>query len=314
MIWLIGVGYMGGEYAKVLNALNEKFIAIGRGEESAIAFEHKTGVQVERGGLEVFLSSGPQLPQAAIVSVNVENLAETTKTLLRVGVKKILLEKPGIEKLDDIDELVQLVREKEAKVLLAYNRRFYSAVIAAEKIIEQDGGVTSFNFEFTEWTHVIDPQKYKKEVLNYWLLANSSHVIDLAFFLGGSPKEMSCYVGGQRQIEWHPQGTMFYGAGISEKGALFGYQANWLAPGRWSVEILTRKHRLYFKPMESLQIQNIGSVTVTPVEIDNRLDIEYKPGLYLETKSFIEEEYGRFCSIEQQKEHIDKFYKKMANY
>lgn len=314
MIWLIGVGYMGGEYAKVLSTLNEKFVAIGRGEQSAIAFEHKTSVPVERGGLTAFLASGPQLPEAAIVSVNIEYLAETTMALLKFGVKKILLEKPGIEKLSDIDKLVQLTIEKEAKVLLAYNRRFYSAVFAAEKVIEQDGGVTSFNFEFTEWTHTINTQKYKREVLNYWLLANSSHVIDLAFYLGGHPKEMSCFVEGQRQLEWHQQGAMFCGSGISDKGALFSYQANWLAPGRWSVEILTRKHRLYFKPMESLQIQDIGSVAVSPVEIDNSLDIEYKPGLYLEIKSFIEGDYSRFCSIEQQNDYINKFYKKMANY
>lgn len=305
---------MGGEYAKVLAALNERFIAIGRGEQSAITFESKTNIPVVRGGLATFLTSSPQLPKAAIVSVNVEDLATTTITLLKYGVKKILLEKPGIEKVSDIDKLVQLAQKEKAEILLAYNRRFYSAVIAAEKIIAQDGGVVSFNFEFTEWTYTIDPQKYKMNVLNNWLLANSSHVIDLAFFLGGNPKEISCYVGGEQQLKWHQQGSIFCGAGVTDKDALFSYQANWLSPGRWCVEILTRKHRLYFKPMETLQIQNIGSVAVSPVEVDNHLDIEYKPGIYLETKSFIEGDYKRFCSLEQQKEHIDKFYKKMASY
>ena len=72
------------------------------------------------------------------------------------------------------------------------------------------------------------------------------------------------------------------------KNALFSYHANWEAPGRWSVEILTPKHRLYFKPMETLQIQEIGSVAVNPVQIDDTLDKEFKPGLYLQVKSFLD--------------------------
>ena len=34
------------------------------------------------------------------------------------------------------------------------------------------------------------------------------------------------------------------GAGVTENGALFSYHANWEAPGRWSVEIMTKKRRL----------------------------------------------------------------------
>ena len=33
--WLIGTGNMGKEYVKVLSALQEDYIAVGRGEESA---------------------------------------------------------------------------------------------------------------------------------------------------------------------------------------------------------------------------------------------------------------------------------------
>ena len=103
----------------------------------------------------------------------------------------------------------------------------------------------------------------------------------------------------------------FSGAGITNKGALFSYQANWNAPGRWVVEVLTTKHRLYFKPMETLQIQEKGSVAIKPVEIDNQLDIDFKPGFYLQTKAFVEGDYGRFCMVEEHVKHVNAIYKKM---
>ena len=98
--------------------------------------------------------------------------------------------------------------------------------------------------------------------------------IDLAFFLGGEPKELSCFT--FDKLAWHKP-AVFTGAGITNTGALFSYQANWNAPGRWGIEILTSQHRLYLRPMEKLQIQNTGSVDISEVEIDDQLDKEFKP-------------------------------------
>ena len=118
-------------------------------------------------------------------------------------------------------------------------------------------------------------------------MANSSHVADMAFYLGGEPKELySCTTGGN---DWHPTATVFAGAGVTHSGALFSYQANWGAPGRWGVEILTHKHRYIFRPLEKLQILKHNTVSVEPVEIDDRLDLEFKPGLYRQTESFLNE-------------------------
>ena len=47
------------------------------------------------GGLEQWLSSGPTLPDAVIVAVDVDQLAPITTHLLDYGIRKVLLEKPG---------------------------------------------------------------------------------------------------------------------------------------------------------------------------------------------------------------------------
>lgn len=314
MIWLVGTGLMGIEYAKVLQALNVDYIAVGRGEESAVKFETETNHVVIRGGLKQFLKGKPQIPTAAIVAVGIESLTETCVDLLQYGVKNILQEKPGIGWLSEIKVLVSEAVVAKANVVLAYNRRFYSSVLKLEELLREDGGVSSFNFEFTEWSHTIAPLKKTKVEHNTWFMGNSSHVIDTAFFLGGFPTTISAFHAGENKQSWHPSGSIYVGAGISENGALFSYQANWNAPGRWAVEMLTEKHRFYLKPMETLQVQDLESVVINPVKIDDHLDVDFKPGFYLQVDNFLKHNFSRFCSIEDQQKHIESFYKIMSGY
>ena len=296
-IWLIGAGPMAVDYAKVLDALSVKYEVIGRSEQSAINFEEVTNHQVHKGGLEKWLSKSPtKIPDTAIVAVGVENLAGITISLLNGGFKNILLEKPGGLSLGQIQKVVELSKKEKANVLVAYNRRFYASVIRAKEMVESDGGVKSFNFEFTEWAHTIEPLIKAQGVKEAWLLANSTHVIDLSFYLGGIPSEFTAYVAGG--LSWHPSGSIYSGAGRCQNGALFSYQANWESAGRWSLEILTSKRRLILKPLERLQVQEKGSVQVNDVDgIDYSYDEKFKPGLFLQVERFLENDFKSMISI-----------------
>lgn len=307
-IWLIGAGGIAIEYTKVLKALNKDFITIGRGHEKAHAYYEATGIKAIEGGLDSYIRTKPEIPEFAIVAVNVNCLADTTILLMKCGVKKIFCEKPGFNEPQELEEVVKVTEDTGSKVYYAYNRRFFTSVLEAEKIIKEDGGMTSMNFEFTEWGHVIENTNHPTEVKRNWLTGNSSHVIDLAFFLGGEPTQMSSYVAGE--LSWHKP-SCFVGAGVTEKGILFNYQANWNAPGRWAVELQTPQHRIYLKPMEQLQLQDKGSVKVYSVEIDDHLDKAFKPGFYLETKVFLEGNYSRLCTLEQQYLHVKSIYNRI---
>lgn len=307
-ILLIGAGPMAVDYFKVLKALNYDVTVVGRSEKSALDFESKTGQKAFAGGLSSFLKSPASEFEAAIVAVGVEQLASATAELINHDVRSILVEKPGGMNRKEIEDLAILSSLKKADVFVAYNRRFYSSVLKAEEIIKTDGGVSSFNFEFTEWAHVIEPLQKAPGVKETWLLANSTHVIDLAFYLGGKPAVMNSYTSGQ--LSWH-QHSVYSGAGRSVTGALFSYQANWEAPGRWVLEVLTKNSRLIFKPMEELQIQVKGSVAINKVEIDNTLDTQFKPGLYRQTEAFLVKEYSKLKSITQQLEDA-KIYEQIA--
>ena len=284
-VCLVGAGPMAVEYARVLQARAAPFDVIGRSEKSAEAFRAQVDVPVYIGGLDCWLADRATMPLVAIVAVGVDELSAATAALLEAGTRRILVEKPGALDLAQLERLVDLADGSGAEVSIAYNRRFYASTLAAERMIADDGGATSFQFEFTEWSHRIAELKKPAAVLAAWFLANSSHVVDLAFFLGGRPVEMHCRTSGS--LAWHPSASVFCGSGVSDRGALFSYQANWASPGRWGVEIMTRHRRLILRPMETLQVQKHGTIEVVPVALDDACDDRFKPGLYRQVQAFL---------------------------
>lgn len=283
---LVGAGSIAVEYWKVLSALGKSCLVVGRGKESAKNFQNATGVAPYIGGIENWLrENSGEIPKQAIVCVSELDLGKVTRILILAGVKEILTEKPGGFTARDIRDTARLAEEKKCQVYLAYNRRFYASVRKAHELILADGGAVSFTFEFTEWIHKIPETKFSAGIVKEWFLANSTHVIDLAFFLGGRPKKLEAF--SMPTFEWHNGGSVFSGTGITENSALFSYHANWKSAGRWGVEVCTNKHRYILRPLEKLFIQNIGSVDISEVKIDDQRDATYKPGFYLQTASFL---------------------------
>jgi predicted dehydrogenase len=297
---------MGCEYIKVLDEIGVDSIVVGNSERGCEVFAQNTGHEAFSGGIRKVLDSLEELPQYAIVATPINTLADATIALLQNGVTNILVEKPaGICK-EEIVSIEELAKRNNANIYVAYNRRFYASTKKALEIIREDGGISSINFEFTEWADTIEKISNPMEEKENWLLANSSHVIDLAFLLAGMPKEITSYVNGE--LSWHHNGAVYAGAGITTKGALFSYNANWKAPGRWSIEALTSKHRLILCPMETLQIQNLNSISKEYLSLDDSMDKAFKPGLYEQVKTFLfNQKDDRLLRIEEHCQQLDFF-------
>ena len=310
-LWLIGSGGMAVEYLKVLQALDSNFRVIGRSKESSKGFTSQTGIAVIDGGLDSFLNKNPRVPEYAIVCVGVDALAEVSTRLIQFGIKKILIEKPGALTKSEIKDLSHLAGLNSAKVFIAYNRRFYSSTKKAIEIIKNDGGLRSIHFEFTEWGHEIRNLKKTNVIKESWFLANSTHVVDLAFYMAGLPAEMKAYISGS--LDWHASSAIFSGAGLTNKGVVFSYQANWSAPGRWGLEFLTDNNRLIFRPLETLEVMSKGSLNIEKVELDDNFDRRFKRGLYEMVNRFINGKYEGMCTLEHQEEAW-KFYSSIAGY
>jgi predicted dehydrogenase len=301
---LVGTGLMGKEYARVLQAQGIDFEVIGNSEESCFEFEQVVDIEARPGGIQAVESETLLNFDKAIVAVPVVKLYEVTAFLLQKGVRSILLEKPGALTLKEFEHLKQLVVSRDAKLYIAYNRRFYSSVNALKDMAWQDGGILSMNFEFTEWIHKLEPLNKNPLEMQNWFLANSTHVVDTAFFVAGYPKQISAL--SKSPLEWHSS-SVFVGSGITEENIPFSYHSNWQSAGRWSVEVCTDKGKYILSPMESLQFVKRG--TIVPIEINTEnygasFDQQFKPGLYAQIKAFIGGIEEKLCSIEEQVEHF----------
>lgn len=280
---LVGTGYMGKEYAKVLKAMKLPFIVVGRSQNSSAIFTSEIGTRAESGGLDNWLKKN-KVPEKAIIAVTEDQLGVATRQLIKAGCKEILVEKPGGFNVKDVKLVAIEAKKHKTKIFVGYNRRFYASTLTALDIIKKEG-VSSFNFDFTERSYVVKTSKQSDKIKKEWFLQNSTHVIDMAFFMGGWPKMMTCYKKGK--TSWHPSGSIYSGAGLSDKNALFSYHANWESAGRWSVEIMTSKTKLIFRPLEKLQIQKYGSMAIEDYILNDKLDVDFKPGLYKQVESFL---------------------------
>lgn len=306
-VLLVGVGFMGRAYGAVLKELGRPAIVVGRSPQGVADFEAATGLPAQAGGVEAWLKGADAIPSSAIVCVTTDEAPATCAALMAAGVERILLEKPGGTSAHALRLLAEAAEAARADVMVGYNRRFYASVLEAERRIAAEGGVTSLHFEFTERERDATLGKFSDEVRAHWVLANSSHVIDLAFFLGGEPDRLSAEVSGG--LDWHPSAACFAGSGRTVTGALFSYCANWTSGGRWGVEVMTRESRLILRPLEALQVQRRGSFQLEPVDIADDLDARFKPGLYRQTVAFLAgEQPQRFIGIGEQARRAQEIY------
>lgn len=310
-VWLVGTGPMAVEYEKVLTSIGVDLVVIGRSANSVDKFHESTGRQAFVGGIDKFLETKPVIPSAAIICVGVDQLASIGFTLINYGVKSLLLEKPGGVNSAEVKELADTSISGNCSTYVAYNRRYYQSVLKAKELILEDGGAVTCSMELTEWSHIIKDHKKPSSVLESWFIGNTSHVVDLGFFLIGKPKEISCFTSGS--LNWHPKSSALSGAGRSEKGALFSYHANWMSAGRWSLDVTTNKRRYIFRPLEELRIQEIGSLKETEVVLEDGAEKDFKPGLFKQVVSFLGNDDTYLCSISEQLELIS-LYEKMASY
>lgn len=298
-ILVVGVGPIGIEYTRILQALGHTVRAYGRGAAGCERFREATGVEAKPLGLDQAEQDHP-LPEAAIVAVGEAQLGKAVGRLIDLGIKKILVEKPGGATGAEVIALADRATRADCDIRVAYNRRFHASTLKALEIIREDGGVRCVHFEFTEWSHRIGPLEKEPGVKEEWFLHNSTHVVDLAFYLGGWPAELHAHSAGS--LSWHRH-ARYVGSGTTETGALFSYFADWEGPGRWGVEIITPQHRLIFRPLEKLQIQKIGSIEINPVTIDDTLDTQFKPGFYRQVVAFLEAP-AQLLSIQEQAQHL----------
>ncbi len=274
-VLLFGSDYMADEYLKVLKHLGCEVVVVGRNAAKAEALAGKYGMRGLGGGAAALASIEAGSIDLTIIASAIESLKELTLASVSAGLKNILLEKPGALDRAELAALGAAIGRK-ARVVIAYNRRYYNSVIELKRRIAAEGGPLGCFFDFTDREKDVLTSGKNEKVVSRWGFANSSHVIDTAFYLAGRPVELECRRSGGWAV--HPSGTAFAGSGRTER-CLFSYFAAWAGGGRWAVEIATDRGRYKLSPMETLQFckkDQFAWETIAPADED---DVRFKPGL-----------------------------------
>ena len=236
-IALLGSGLMAEQYCTALNQLKIHDVTIiSNSSKNKQKFYKKFH-------FKKYLSGGyekniPNIDQQDLIIVSLPTLLllDATKKLLKLGHDNILIEKPASLQSKDLFNLSKKIKNQNVRI--AYNRLLYPSLLKLKSIIENEK-ITSCHFDFTEWIHKINFNKYSPEVYQHWGINNSLHVISMAFELIGLPKKLKSYQNGF--LNWHKTGSIFVGSGISIHEIPFTYHSNWQSAGRWNIEIMTNK-------------------------------------------------------------------------
>ena len=305
-ILLFGTGPMAAEYVKVLKKTGIPFTVIGRTKENCMKFSIENAVEVADTPIEQLTI---QPFTMAINAVSFENLAKVNSQLINTNIHSILSEKPAGLNSMEVRNLATQLSDKKIYFYIAYNRRHFPSVTKLKTILTSEK-ISSAHFEFTEWGHVIEKLDKPKASLENWYYGNSTHVIDLFIYLAGLPTQLSCYKKGS--LPWHPNGSIFTGAGITNNNVLFNYDANWESAGRWGVDICTDKGKYSLRPLEKLFFIPKGSVHQQEIEITNEHP-ELKPGLYEQVSYAIKGYHTMLLSLSDHLINCETVYDKILN-
>ncbi len=301
-ILLVGAGPMGREYIRVIKELQKiykiELICACRSEKSKKEIKKLYDIEAYTSEISSLINTLGKF-DLCIVATNIENLFDVTNLLISCnGAEKILIEKPVSFKNSEINYLKNF-----EDIFVAYNRRFYSSIKILKKMTNNFNDVSSIHFDFTELIHSLRNQEISENIRRNWLIANSSHVIDLASFISGSIDLKKSIFRVKGKLKWNDGPINFYGMGQTDREIPFTFNSDWNSASRWGIQVKSCSYNFLLQPLEELRFNEKGTFKVE-VEPISQKDILFKPGLYDQVNAFVDKDYSNLCTMHQ---HADNF-------
>ena len=251
---IVGYGFMGKHYFRALRSLGVGNISVcSRSDLSLEEARGLPGISFSAGGVEnaPIATSNNEL---AIIATPSTTLVEVAQRLIKLGYKKLLIEKPVAYASSVIEGLAEMTEAQEVEAFVAFNRIAYPSLVEARSRVRHDGGITSCSYTITELVSDDWPQLYPAAELARWGISNTLHVVSMAHGLIGWPYKWNSVFAGS--MDWHKTGSVFVGSGISEGNIPFSYHGDWKSKSRWSIELHTTGTSFRFCPLETLCIKH----------------------------------------------------------
>lgn len=272
-IGLVGAGYMGSEYVKLLSGRRDFQVTgiVSRTELSA------RNLARDLDGVMIYKTIGEMYSEAQpdVVIVAVPEL-ETPNVLRQVWRHPwtCIVEKPAGHNMREAEKITQGSCQAEGETFLALNRRYYESVTRARIILAEHSGPRYLHLVDQHDTETAKASGKPTPILNNWHFANAIHTVDLARFIARGEIE------NVQSSVWQPSKKSFVLDSEIEfsSGDRLKYTSYWNIPQKWSLSVSTPLIRVLLSPLEELSTQQISKGDVAPSQLEGR-DLAVKPGL-----------------------------------
>jgi predicted dehydrogenase len=289
---VIGAGSMAREHIRVFQDL-PKVDVVGiysRTRKRCDSLAQEFGIDYVADSIEELY----ERTKAKLVVIAVPELATNAVTKAAVRLPwAILMEKPAGYDLSDAEDIAAACEGRNAPVMVGFNRRFYSSVMAIRD--DLDGLPNARRF-----IHVQDQQSYAEArlhnhpepVVEKFMYANSIHLIDMIMAFGrGSVSRVN------QVTPWLGSKTEIMLAHIEfDSGDSALYEGIWQGPGPWACAVSTVERRWTMQPLEAATFQNAGERITSTLE-PSVCDLTFKPGFMEQAKAAIEHTLGAESGI-----------------
>ena len=289
---VIGAGYMAEEHIKAFKDIpNLEICGIySRTKEKAQKIANIYSIPKVYNSISSLQEENK--PKLLLVAVSEESLKSLCSEIFKYD-WNILIEKPIGLNLKEAQHINEIAKKfKNQSIYPAFNRRHYSSTRSVKEDIESHKGVRIVNILDQE-----DPKKAlkdggSKKVCENYMYANSVHLIDyFNIFCRGSIKSIHI------KLKFNINNPSFHLAYLEFSSGDMGiYQANWNAPGPWSVSISTPEKRWEMLPLEEASFQDLSSRKKNKYSI-HKWDKLFKPGLRLQAEEFVKTVFESSASL-----------------
>ena len=285
-IAIIGAGYTANEHIKAFQDIpGTKITGIYSrtfSRADALAREYE---------IPIVCQSIPELYEKTkadlvVITVNELSMNSVSKACFKFPWTS-LLEKPAGYTCEDAEDILGSARAQNRKVYVALNRRFYSSTKAILNDLDSSDEKRFITIQDQEDQIAALAAGQPEEIVNYWMYANSIHLIDYFRQLGrGEITEVT------NIIPWDPKSPNTVLAMIKFGSGDFGiYQGIWNAPAPWIVSVYTNRKRWELRPIEKANFQNYGERKTIEVK-QHQWDQKFKPGFRLQAKMAVQAALG----------------------
>ncbi len=213
---------------------------------------------------------------------SINSLYDVAKDVINMG-HHCFIEKPVALHSKDVKLLAEIADQKNVKVMVGYNRRFYAPILKSWLLSRSAGNLRSIHIEVNEDIQKVrQKNKHPEDIIDKWMITNSIHLIDLiTLFCDDFSVEslMHTNTDNADEFSFHTQLSINNGTAI---GSVHG---DWASPRASNIKIRLNDMLINFNGLKNA---DVISHSAPPTQIlASSSDKTHKMGFIKQTEYFI---------------------------